>query len=112
MEVAKIAQISHETIRAYCRSIGDNSQPTWEEASEDVKKGKIRGVQFILDNPSVTPQDQHNKWLDDKISAGWVYGAEKSEAKKTHPCIAPYEKLPEEQQRKDSLFQSVVRALI
>ena len=33
-EIVQIAMVAHETNRAYCESIGDNSQPKWEDAPE------------------------------------------------------------------------------
>lgn len=30
----QIARVCHEVNRAYCQALGDNSQPTWEEAPQ------------------------------------------------------------------------------
>ena len=32
----------------------------------------------------------------------------KDETRKTHPCLVPYEQLPEEQRRKDAIFIDAV----
>ena len=37
----------------------------------------------------------HEVWAQSRIDQGWVYGAERSDALKTHPCLIPYEDLPE-----------------
>ena len=37
----------------------------------------------------------HEVWAQSRISQGWVYGQERSDALKTHPCLVPYEDLPE-----------------
>ena len=34
MKVEQIAQVAHELNKAYCESLGDNSQPSWEDAPE------------------------------------------------------------------------------
>ena len=34
MEMDSIARVCHEVNRAYCQALGDDSQPTWEEAPE------------------------------------------------------------------------------
>jgi hypothetical protein len=39
------------------------------------------------------------------------YGPVKDVVNKIHPCIRPYEELPEAQQKKDAMFIAVVRAL-
>ena len=46
-----------------------------------------------------------------RIAEGWVWGPVKDFDKKTHPCLIPYSKLPLEQQRKDAIFQGVVRGV-
>lgn len=37
----------------------------------------------------------HEFWAQSRIEQGWVYGQERSDALKTHPCLIPYEDLPE-----------------
>ena len=37
----------------------------------------------------------HDVWAESRISQGWTYGPERNDALKTHPCLVPYEELPE-----------------
>lgn len=37
----------------------------------------------------------HDTWAASRIAEGWKYGAERSDRFKTHPCLVPYEELPE-----------------
>ena len=37
----------------------------------------------------------HEVWAQSRISQGWTYGPERSDALKHHPCLVPYEELPE-----------------
>lgn len=37
----------------------------------------------------------HDVWAESRIREGWTYGPERDDAKKTHPCLVPYEQLPE-----------------
>lgn len=37
----------------------------------------------------------HEVWAQSRIEQGWTYGNERSDALKTHPCLVPYEELPE-----------------
>lgn len=37
----------------------------------------------------------HEVWSDTRIKQGWTYGSERNDEKKTHPCLVPYEELPE-----------------
>lgn len=37
----------------------------------------------------------HEVWAQSRMSQGWTYGEERSDALKQHPCLVPYEDLPE-----------------
>lgn len=37
----------------------------------------------------------HEEWAQSRIEQGWTYGEERSDALKQHPCLIPYEELPE-----------------
>lgn len=110
MEVERIAQICHEVNRAYCASIGDDSQVPWNEAPQWQKDSASIGVRGIIDGSITQPSQSHESWLAEKERTGWKYGPVKDANKKEHPCFVPYDQLPPEQQTKDHLFFAVVRA--
>ena len=37
----------------------------------------------------------HENWALERISEGWVYGPERNENLKQHPCLVDYDSLPE-----------------
>ena len=37
----------------------------------------------------------HEVWAQSRINEGWRYGEERNDALKHHPCLIPYEELPE-----------------
>ena len=43
----------------------------------------------------------HEVWAETRIKQGWTYGAERNDELKTHPCLVPYEELPEEEKTYD-----------
>lgn len=43
----------------------------------------------------------HEVWAQNRINEGWSYGAERDDAKKTHPCLVAYEDLPESEKEYD-----------
>jgi hypothetical protein len=106
-----IAMVCHETNRAYCRTIGDNSQPDWADAPEWQTASAVKGVAFHLANPDATASASHESWLKEKQETGWKYGPKKDPEAKEHPCFVPFDKLPLEQQAKDKLFKAIVDAL-
>lgn len=107
-----VAWICHEANRAYCKTIGDNSQLPWEEAPEWQRESAIKGVEFCLSNPDAPASANHDSWLKQKEAEGWKYGAVKDAEKKEHPCYVPYEQLPIEQKRKDYLFKYIVKSFV
>lgn len=111
MKNEQIAKVCHEANKAFCETIGDNSQKTWNEAEQWQRDSAVNGVQFALGNPNATASAQHDSWLADKEKDGWVYGDVKDASKKTHPCIVPYNELPLEQRLKDYLFKAISNAL-
>ena len=110
VNVGYAAQLAHEANKVYCEMIWDDSQKPWGETPRDIQKSAEAGVRFVIENPGATPEDQHNAWMEGKIADGWVHGDVKDpEADPpTHPCLVPYEDLPEEQKVKDIIFRAVV----
>lgn len=108
--VDEIAQICHEVNAAYCRTLGDDSQPSWGDAPTWQQDSVRSGVQFHLANPNAKPSHSHENWLKEKMRSGWKYGPVKDVDKKEHPCFVPYEDLPPEQKMKDYLFKAVVHS--
>jgi hypothetical protein len=107
--IAEAARQAHEINRAYSKGLGDHSHLPWDEAPQWQKDSAIKGVEAVIADPDVTPKQLHESWLGVKLAAGWVYGEVKDEDKKTHPCMLPYEDLPEAQRVKDELFGGTVR---
>lgn len=110
------ARLAHEVNRAYCKEIGDDSQPGWEDAPQWQRESAFEGARAHLNAFSagipMSPKDSHASWLSHKEKDGWVWGPVKDPEKKQHPCMVPYEQLPAEQRMKDALFTAVVRAVL
>lgn len=104
------AHVAHEANRAYCRTLGDQSQPPWDEAPVWQRNSALEGVRgvILLQNG---PRESHEGWTRLKLAEGWRLGPEKDPVKKTHPCLVPYDELPEEQRKKDRIFIDVVQAV-
>ena len=43
----------------------------------------------------------HEVWAAGRIADGWTYGEVRDDAHKTHPCLIPYEELPESEKEYD-----------
>lgn len=117
MKIIDIAKITHETNRAYCQTLGDESQLSWEEAPEWQRSSAVNGVKahlkcFMYKGKGLSPEQSHESWLAQKREEGWTYGPVKDIETKRHPCFVPYHELPAEQRLKDALFGSIVAACV
>jgi hypothetical protein len=108
-KIEACARAAHEANRAYCIAMGDNSQPSWDDAPDWQKSSARNGVEGVIGGNS--PKESHEGWLREKEATGWKYGPVKDPEKKEHPCFVPYDELPEAQKAKDSIFVNVVGAM-
>ena len=111
MNKLEIAKVCHEVNRAYCEALGDMSQPVWENTPAWQIDSALNGVELHLNSPDAGPEASHEAWMLEKISNGWVFGADKNPELKTHPCMVPFDELPKDQQAKDYIFRAIVHAL-
>lgn len=111
LTVEQLAGVIHDANRSYCAAIGDPTASLWVDAPAWQRESMIAGVRAVLDGSASTPQAQHEAWCDHKRADGWTFGATKDAEAKTHPCLVPYDELPEEQKRKDHLSRAIVSAL-
>ncbi len=106
-----IAKACHEANRVWCQANGDDTQKHWQDAEQWQRDSAILGVKFRTENPNAGHDAQHNAWMSDKVKDGWVYGEVKDAEAKTHPCIVPFDELPDFQRKKDALFCAIVDSL-
>lgn len=43
----------------------------------------------------------HDVWAAGRRAQGWIWGPHRSDERKEHPCLVPYEQLPEEEKEYD-----------
>lgn len=110
MQPIQIAEIVHEANRAYCHTIGDDSQVPFADAPQWQRDSAVNGVEGILNGTITKPEQSHESWLAEKERTGWKYGPVKNAETKEHPCFVPYAALPPEQQVKDAIFFAIVGA--
>lgn len=49
----------------------------------------------------VLAKEVHDTWAAGRIAEGWTYGPERDDILKTHPCLVPYDELPESEKEYD-----------
>ena len=55
----------------------------------------------ILELGELIARNVHEVWSEGRIKEGWSYGEERDDADKKHPCLVPYEELPESEKEYD-----------
>jgi hypothetical protein len=108
--INKIVMVCHEVNRAYCQSMGDDSQLPWYDSPEWQRSSARMGVDLHLSG-DFGPEASHISWMKQKLEEGWKYGPVKDPEKKEHPCMVPFVELPLNQQAKDHIFRAVVHAM-
>lgn len=43
----------------------------------------------------------HEVWAQNRMNEGWTYGMERDDVMKKHPCLLPYDELPESEKEYD-----------
>ena len=43
----------------------------------------------------------HEVWAAGRVADGWTWGPERDDVKKHHPCLVPYDELPESEREYD-----------
>ena len=49
----------------------------------------------LLAQTEVLAKNTHEIWAQRRLADGWKYGPERHDERKEHPCLVPYEELPE-----------------
>lgn len=104
--IEEVAKTAHEANRG----ISEGNPLSWDDSSEEIRQSAIDGVKSVINDPTITPEKSHNNWMRWRESNGWVFGEVKDEEAKTHPCMVPYNELPEDERVKDQVFVDTVKS--
>jgi hypothetical protein len=55
----------------------------------------------LLELTEKIAEQVHDVWSAGRIAEGWIYGEERNDKNKTHPCLVPYSDLPESEREYD-----------
>lgn len=90
-----------QTVLAQKRWREEESATTYESAPIDTSE-----VELSEDLAQLTEdlaRHVHEVWARQRIEDGWQYGPQRDDAQKEHPCLVPYEELPESEKEYDRL---------
>lgn len=49
----------------------------------------------IMELSEKIAKNVHEVWAKSRMDEGWTYGSVRDDVRKQHPCLVPYEELPE-----------------
>lgn len=110
--ITQVAKTAHAVHLAYCKTMGLETQPVWEELTEEHKDTIISSVKQILDGDIKTVEESHDNFVKFKKSSGWVYGKEYSRKLKTSPRICEFVEMGMNDTVKEVLFFECVKSFV
>ncbi len=114
LAVQTVARLAHEQNNLIKKLLKEEVVEAYEDYNnlpDSMKASNLKGIEFILNKPDVTPEQLHNSWLAEKAANGWVYGETLSHDTKTHPNMRRFIELPESQKLKDEEFLRLVKSV-
>lgn len=58
-------------------------------------------------------RNTHEVWSQQRLADGWLWGEDRDDKRKLHPCLVPYEELPESEKAYDrKIVAQAIEALI
>ena len=105
----QIAKIAYAAVAKYMEITEAAALPAWEVLSQDYRNGLIEDA--AAGRGATSHRDYHEAWRKQQEADGWKFGAERDEAKKTHPFVCPYDELPDSVRHKAALCDAIRLAL-
>jgi hypothetical protein len=68
---------------------------------EPIPTADVQLTPEILHLTELLARNAHDHWARQRLADGWVYGARRDDGRKEHPCLIPYEDLPESEKEYD-----------
>ncbi len=78
-----------------------------------IETSDVRLSEDLRDLTELLARNAHDNWARQHLSEGWRYGPERNDARKEHPCLVPYEQLPEAEKEYDrKTAMETIKAII
>ena len=89
------------------------SMSNMEYIPKPVDLSKVDLTDDFYNLADIIAKNVHEVWSSNRIKQGWVYGPQRNDELKQHPCLVPYEMLSEEEKQylpgsEDTVFISAL----
>lgn len=80
---------------------------------QPIDTSKVEVSDDLLQLAETLAQNVHDIWALERIRQGWQYGPERNDTQKLHPCLVPYDALPENEKVFDrNTAQETIKAIL
>jgi hypothetical protein len=112
---AALAEICYEAWRAYAKHNQCDDMLPWVEAPPFEREDWTDQLTYAMQmdgcgDPPHIP-DMHQRWLDRRLAAGWVFYTQRSDDRRLHPDLKPLDQLAPDAQRRYKLILAVLGVL-
>jgi len=112
LTVEQFGRLNHALRREVARIFGDGTvPPDWDDAPEWMHAESARSARKLLENPGMMAEEEHDRWMRQKIADGWTQGPVRDDEAKIHPSLLPFDQLPPGERLKDLLRVSLAGSL-
>jgi RyR domain/Adenylate and Guanylate cyclase catalytic domain len=142
LDIEELAKATHELYCEQERSRGKTLETnsmlrSWDELPEDMRdanraqaadipnKLRMLGYELVYrqgikaadmrpdpERAEAVAKHEHDRWVEDRLRAGWTQGSSRDNARKQHPLLVDWDQLSEEAKDKDRNAVSNLPALI
>ena len=74
---------------------------TREYTPQPIRTAGVALGQGLMDLAEILAKNAHERWAEQRLTEGWRYGPKRDDELKEHPCLVPYEALPESEKAYD-----------
>ena len=68
---------------------------TAEYEPDPVRTAGVTLGEDLIGLSEVLAKNAHERWAQQRLAEGWRYGPKRDDDLREHPCLVPYESLPE-----------------
>ncbi len=80
---------------------------------QPIDTSRVEVPEEVMNLMEMLARNTHEIWSQHRLQAGWHWGEERDDARKLHPCLVPYDELPESEKVYDrAIAIELVKAIL
>ena len=68
---------------------------------QPIDTGAAKLSDDLLELTELLAKNTHDIWAKQRFAEGWTYGMKRNDERKEHPCLVPYDELPDSEKQYD-----------